>query len=146
MGGDNVEVSDRIRNRRAELHLTLYDIAEKVGVSEATVQRYESGKIKNIRQDKIAKLSAALQITPAELLGWGEENISAGDTGEHDGKKVYKICREPSFGNNTSNSDSRLTEIDDIVSCIEKLGALNSKGLLTDEEYISKKRDLLDRL
>lgn len=66
----DVAISETIRKRRDELDLTLLDIAKKVGVSEATIQRYESGKIKNIRQDKIVKLAAVLKLTPAELLGW----------------------------------------------------------------------------
>lgn len=40
-------------SRRKELGLTLKEIAEMVDVSEATVQRWESGNIKNLRQDKI---------------------------------------------------------------------------------------------
>ena len=35
-----------IKNRRLELGLTLKDVANALGVSEATVQRYESGDIK----------------------------------------------------------------------------------------------------
>lgn len=44
-----MSIADVIRKRRRELDLTLKDIANKVGVSEATVQRWESGVITNIR-------------------------------------------------------------------------------------------------
>ena len=61
-----------IKNRRLELQLTMKEVAEKVGVSEATVSRWESGDIENMRRDKIAALAKALQITPAVLMGWDE--------------------------------------------------------------------------
>ncbi len=67
-----MEFKDLIRKRRAEIGITLEDIGKIVGVSKATVQRWESGKIKNIRRDKIEKLSIALQTTPAYLMGWEE--------------------------------------------------------------------------
>lgn len=61
-----------IKNRRLELQLTMKEVAEKVGVSEATVSRWESGDIENMRRDKIAALAKALQITPAVLMGWDD--------------------------------------------------------------------------
>lgn len=58
--------------RRKELDLTLKEIAEKVGVSEATVQRWESGEIVNLRHKRIVKLAEVLKVHPGELMGWGK--------------------------------------------------------------------------
>lgn len=69
-----MNISDVLKSRRKELGLTLLDIANKVGVSEATVQRWESGNIKNLRQERIAKLANVLEVTPAYLMGWVTEN------------------------------------------------------------------------
>ena len=63
-------LEERMRDRRKELDLTLADIAKAVGVSEATVQRWESGKIKNLRYERIPALAVALHTTPAYLMGW----------------------------------------------------------------------------
>ena len=41
-------LNERIRQRRLALNFTLLYVAEQLGVKEATVQRYESGDIKNI--------------------------------------------------------------------------------------------------
>ncbi len=65
-----MEMAEKIKNRRTELNLTLENIAKVVGVSKATVQRWESGAISNMRRDKIANLAKALQTTPAYLMGW----------------------------------------------------------------------------
>lgn len=40
--------NERIRARRIEKGITLAQVAEKLGVTEATAQRYECGNIKNI--------------------------------------------------------------------------------------------------
>ena len=61
-----------IKNRRLELDLTMKDVAKALGVSEATVSRYESGEIKNIKYETIIKLSEILHCTPSYLLGWDE--------------------------------------------------------------------------
>ena len=46
----------------------LEDIGNYVGVSKATVQRWETGSISNMRRDRIKKLSEILQIAPEILL------------------------------------------------------------------------------
>ena len=40
----------------------MLEVAQKIGVSEATVSRWESGDIANMRLDKIASLANALQV------------------------------------------------------------------------------------
>ena len=62
-------IGNKIRNRRLELGLTLEAVAQKVGVGKATVQRWESGLIENMRRDKIVKLANALNTTPEFILG-----------------------------------------------------------------------------
>ena len=69
-----MEIKDIIKNRRIELHLTLEDVAKCVRVSPATVSRWESGDIANMRRDKIALLSSVLQINPMVLMVWEDEN------------------------------------------------------------------------
>lgn len=66
-------LADIIKDRRKALGYTLLDIANKVDVSEATVQRWESGNIKNLRQERIAKLAEVLEVSPAELMGWAQK-------------------------------------------------------------------------
>lgn len=68
-----MEFKDKIKQRREELNLTLQEVADKVGVTAPTIQRYESGEIKNVRRDKIDKLSKALDVTPSYLMGWEDE-------------------------------------------------------------------------
>ncbi len=75
-GSDEMNLSSTLKKRRKELNLTLLQIADKVGVSEATVQRWESGNIKSLRYNRISKLAEVLNISPAELMGWDEKNLT----------------------------------------------------------------------
>ena len=68
-----MELSKLLKKRRKELGLTLADIASRMGVSEATVQRWESGNIKSVRYDKISPLAEVLKVTPAAIMGWADE-------------------------------------------------------------------------
>ena len=65
----HITVGQRIRKRRKELNITLEEIGEYVGVSKATVQRWETGGIANMRRDRIKKLCEILQLDVEELLG-----------------------------------------------------------------------------
>ncbi len=65
---------ERVRARRESLGYTLAQVAEKIGVSEATMQRYESGVIKNPTQPKIAALARALNVDVNFLMAWEQDD------------------------------------------------------------------------
>ena len=66
-------IGKTLRERRSELSLTQRQVAIFVGVTEATVSRWESGDIDNMRRDKIARLAEVLRVSP--LLIMGDENF-----------------------------------------------------------------------
>ena len=68
------ELSSILKRRRKELGLTLAQIADEMGVAEATVQRWESGNIKTIRHEKIGRLAELLKVSPAALMGWNDNS------------------------------------------------------------------------
>lgn len=67
------EMSVKIKTRREELHMTLEEVGNIVGVGKSTVRKWETGQIENMRRDKIAALAKALRVSPGYLMGW-EEN------------------------------------------------------------------------
>ena len=46
------------------------ELAAKIGISETQLSLFRSGKVKGIRFRTLAKLCAALECTPGELLGY----------------------------------------------------------------------------
>lgn len=65
-----MEVYERIKTRRKELNLSADDVAAALGVSRATVYRYESAEIEKLPTQIIAPLSRVLHCSPAYLMGW----------------------------------------------------------------------------
>lgn len=73
-----MNINELIKSRRLELGLTIRQVAHAAGVSEATVSRWESGSIGNMRRDRIVALSNVLHLSPSELAG-GEPQDSISD-------------------------------------------------------------------
>ncbi len=63
-------VNERIHNRRKELGLSAAEVANKLGVSRATVYRYESADIEKLPSSILEPLAQLLKTTPAQLMGW----------------------------------------------------------------------------
>jgi len=61
-----------LKKRRKEIGYTLKEVAAKIGVTEATVQRWESGNIKTLRDGRLMKLAEILEISPQSLMGWDD--------------------------------------------------------------------------
>lgn len=66
----NKEIARRLKERREALGYSFQQLAELTGMSKSTLQRYESGAIKNIPLARLEALTTALQTTPEQLLGW----------------------------------------------------------------------------
>lgn len=69
-----MKLNSRIKERRTALGMTLLDVANALNVKEATVQRYESGEIKNLKQKTVLELAKIFKCTPAYLMGWDEND------------------------------------------------------------------------
>jgi len=68
-----MDIGKRIKARRKELGLSAEELAKLIGVSPATVYRYESADIMNMKTDKLKPIAEALNTTPVFLMGWGEQ-------------------------------------------------------------------------
>lgn len=76
MADSTKSVGKLIYDRRTELGITQKEVADFVGVSEATVSRWESGHIDNMRRDRIAALSKILRLSPLAIMGIDDTDLS----------------------------------------------------------------------
>ena len=65
---DNKQIGDRIKNRRKELKFTLQEIADRVGVASSTIQRYESGRISQLKLPVLESIAKAINVNPVWLM------------------------------------------------------------------------------
>lgn len=63
---------NRMKNRRKELGIPVDAVAAALGVSVATVYRYENGEIEKVPGSVLEPLAKVLRTTPAYLMGWDE--------------------------------------------------------------------------
>lgn len=63
-----MDIGKLINKRRNELHLTLEEVGNVVGVSKSTVKKWEDGYISNMKRDKIAQLAEILKLNPVSLI------------------------------------------------------------------------------
>ena len=67
----------RMKNRRKAIGLSAEKVAEILGVSPATIYRYENGDIEKVPGDRLGPIASALQTTPAYLMGWTDGDRDA---------------------------------------------------------------------
>lgn len=66
---DREKIAQRIQQARSEAGMTLQQIATAIGVTKSTVQRYEQGRIENVKQPVIEAMARVLEVNPEWLLG-----------------------------------------------------------------------------
>lgn len=66
----------RMKMRRKEIGLSAERVAEILGISPATIYRYEKGDIEKVPGDLLLPIANALQTTPAYLMGWSSSDSS----------------------------------------------------------------------
>ena len=65
-------IYEKIKYRRKELGLTADQVADALGVSRATVYRYECSDIEKLPVNILEPLSKVLRCSPSYLMGWND--------------------------------------------------------------------------
>lgn len=71
-GGDHImDIGNRLRTLRENIGLTQEEVGKLIGVTKATVNRYETEEI-DIKRTIAIKLAKVLNTTPSYIMGWGD--------------------------------------------------------------------------
>ncbi len=86
-------IGARIRQRREALNMTQEELGAALRLNKSSVQRYESGQVQRIKRPILNAIAealsvnplwllsgsnaAAMQTTPAYLMGWGECTVAS---------------------------------------------------------------------
>jgi len=79
-GGLTMEIRDILKQRRLDLNLTMKELADRIGVSEGTVSRWESGNIANMKRNMVTAYARALDISPSVIMGWDNSELEDGSS------------------------------------------------------------------
>lgn len=91
-GQFRMRVGGNIKKYRKLQGMTLKELAEKLDLTEATIQKYEAGNIKTIDVYLLGKIADALDVLPENLTEWGDgqyEKYREEKRGEEEAKLVY---------------------------------------------------------
>lgn len=93
-------VGNNIKKYRKEKDMTLKELADRVGLTEATVQKYEAGNIKKIDVEMLKKLSDALSVLPENLTEWEKEEYQKYREAKQgiQEAKIIKMYNQLTFG------------------------------------------------
>lgn len=130
-------IGDRIREKRKVKRYTLEQLAEEVGVTKSTILKYENGSIA-IPSDKIEKLAKSLNVSPAYLMGWTEENkqeiqddiittynLTPDELIEYE--KIKSVNRALFFNDNRGSEEDK-EELDEVLKKIFVKSLLNKRN------------------
>lgn len=70
-------VGDRIKELRMDAGMSQVEFANHIGVSKQTLYKYENNIITNIPSDKIEAMASALDVSPAQIMGWDNNTPDA---------------------------------------------------------------------
>ena len=60
----NLKIGQRIKEARERLEMTQETLGSQLGLNKSTIQRYETGQIKNIKLPVIQNMAIALKVSP----------------------------------------------------------------------------------
>ena len=105
-------LNHNLKRARIQAGMTLDDVAQKVGVSRQTIQRYESGVIQNIPSDNIEKIADILNVSPGMLMGWEAPTFSVAEEIAPYGKNLTEadLNKMLTSGGVLMFGDKKLTE------------------------------------
>jgi membrane protease subunit (stomatin/prohibitin family) len=104
---------------------------------------------KNTQMNMVGDLQKFTQFQMANALEKSAENPSGGSPGLDMGAGLamgQMMMNQMNQQNQQSQNQQNTSSKDDIMDTLKKLGELKQAGLLTDDEFNAKKKELLDRL
>lgn len=74
-----MNVGDYIKHLRTERKMSQEELGAKIGVKRAAVQKWESGRVQNLKRETILKLSELFEVSPSSFIDISAETITIGN-------------------------------------------------------------------
>lgn len=101
-----------IKYHRERLDLSQEALGAKLGVNKAAVQKWESGRVENLKRKTIKELADLFEISPCSLMGWDDNYNNGG-----------KLAKEVALIEQIQNQYGK-----EAVKVLETFVQLNSTG------------------
>ena len=67
-----MKTSEIIRYLREKNNLTQEELANKLGLKKAAINKYENGTVENIKKNTIEDMAKIFEVSPSCIMGWEE--------------------------------------------------------------------------
>ena len=130
-------IGERVKKRRKELGLTQQQLAERLGnSSRASICTVEKDR-EDLTTTRIAKLADALQVSPAYLMGWIDEDTEKLLAGKEEELKefedsLHRVTNIPKSSKADNTEDNIVAITENIVSLLRKY--CNIVGYSSEQE------------
>jgi len=136
-------IGKRIKELRRSKRMTLEELAEIIGTSKQTINRYENGIISNIPADKIVSLANALGTTPQSLMGWNDDEFHVNSFDGENPVRIKKIpilgdiaCGKPIYADETRESFAMTDGSMDADFCLRAHGDSMTGARIFDGDIV----------
>lgn len=68
-----MNVGERIRLLRKQKGMTQQELAQKLGLKDSAIAKYENGRVENIKRSTLSEMAKVLGCSPIYLLGLDQE-------------------------------------------------------------------------
>lgn len=72
-------MGERIKEMRKAKGLTQEELAQRLGLKDSAIAKYENGRVENIKRSTIAEMAKILECSPVYLLCLDEESPAPSD-------------------------------------------------------------------
>ena len=120
-------VGQRIKRLRKERKWTQEMLGAKLGVKKAAVQKYESGRVVNLKQDTIKKLADIFEVPPTTFLDCEDWDIYAKEVNLAEQVKTLELLQKH-FGEGAV----------ELIQIYSELNYLGQERLVRDAENLQK--------
>jgi transcriptional regulator with XRE-family HTH domain len=77
-----MKIGERIKFLRMKKELLQEDLAKAIHSTKQAIYKYENGIVTNIPMDKIEMMAKVLDVSPAYLMGWEEDENNKSPPGQ----------------------------------------------------------------
>lgn len=122
-----MEIYERIKQLRKELGLSAETVAEKIGISPATMYRYENNDIKKFPIDILKPLADVLHTTPSYIMGWSDDKVELSSLTQLEQEVISAYRNKP-----------EMQEAVNTLLGINKPAAITDDSVVQDINFLSK--------
>lgn len=128
------DIGARIKACRKNAGMTQEELGKRIGVTKATINKYETGIVLNMKRPTIEQIAKVLGVEPGYLMGWTDNVTSVGTNNGVIGQNSGTVTVNNSE-RTLSKEELELLRIYGVLSVKGRMKLLQTAMELEEEKY-----------